>query len=201
MRGGGSWWRSTSRRLSCSYQWRSIYAEEVETDVPERWRDAVRGLESRPWVNRAMVLDLVDYLPNDCLAKIDIASMSHGLEVRSPLLDHRVVELACRMPGDLKWRRRWGRVPVGKAILRDLFSGGARSAQSAIRNPQSSIPSLPQSILTRRKMGFGVPVGGGWRGSTPTGCGESCWTAARGCAGLVLPSVLESYVAEHTSHR
>jgi asparagine synthase (glutamine-hydrolysing) len=128
-------------------------ADALADDPLARWEAALAGLDGRPWVDRAMALDLVDYLPNDCLAKVDIASMRHGLEVRSPLLDHRVVELARRMPVDLKWKSRVFGPPVGKVILRELFAaGGPRAAASAI-------PSLPQSVLARGKMGFGVPVG------------------------------------------
>ena len=113
-------------------------------NIPPAWLDALRGLDSRPWVDRAMAIDLADYLPNDCLAKVDIASMRHSLEVRSPFLDHRLVELARRMPADLKWSApaRWGRPPQGKAILRDALSD-----------------RLPPAIAHRGKMGFGVPVG------------------------------------------
>jgi asparagine synthetase B (glutamine-hydrolysing) len=134
-------------------------AEALADDPLEAWTAAIAGLDSRPWVDRAMAIDLADYLPNDCLAKVDIASMRHGLEVRSPFLDHRVVELARRMPVALKWRPRFGRPPLGKAILRDLFGEKGNEAiadcglnaaratavpsvvvnpQFAIRNPQFS---------------------------------------------------------------
>ena len=116
-------------------------AEALADDPLERWRVLIRDLDARPWADRAMAIDLQDYLPNDCLAKVDVASMAHGLEVRSPLLDHRVVELARQMPVAMKWRPRIGRFPQGKAILRDAFAG-----------------RLPPSVLRRGKMGFGVPV-------------------------------------------
>jgi asparagine synthase (glutamine-hydrolysing) len=130
-------------------------AAALAEDPLARWAERLAGLESRPWADRAMALDLADYLPNDCLAKIDISSMCHGLEVRSPLLDHRVVELARRMPVELKFQRRFCGLPRGKRILRELFSPAGRSA---IRDPQVAIPSLPPGILARGKMGFGVPV-------------------------------------------
>jgi len=118
------------------------FAQEALGDDPtEPWRGALAGLEDRPWLDRAMAIDLADYLPNDCLAKVDIASMRHSLEVRSPMLDHRVVELARRMPVHLKWRRRAGRLPQGKAVLREAMAD-----------------LLPAGILGRGKMGFGVPV-------------------------------------------
>lgn len=80
--------------------------------------------------------DLVTYLPCDLMTKVDIASMAHGLECRQPFLDYRVVELAARMPQRLKFR--FGR---GKRILRSVFGD-----------------LLPEAILRRPKMGFGVPL-------------------------------------------
>ena len=86
-----------------------------------------------------MVGDLLTYLPGDLLVKVDLASMAHGLECRGPFLDHRVVELAAAMPLDRKLRFRPGR---SKVVLKRAFAD-----------------LLPKSIRTRRKMGFGVPVG------------------------------------------
>ena len=80
--------------------------------------------------------DLVTYLPCDLMTKVDIASMAHGLECRQPFLDHRVVELAARMPRRLKFRS--GR---GKRILHETFG-----------------ELLPPVIRRRAKMGFGVPL-------------------------------------------
>lgn len=83
--------------------------------------------------------DLGTYLANDILAKVDIASMANGLEVRCPFLDRDVVDLALRMPAELR---------RGKGILRKAFRG-----------------LLPPSILARGKMGFGVPLTEWLRGS------------------------------------
>ena len=52
----------------------------------------------RDHVTRAMIADILTYLPGDLLVKVDIASMAHSLECRGPFLDHRVVELAAAMP-------------------------------------------------------------------------------------------------------
>ena len=167
-------------------------AEALAEDPLADWRAAIAGLDSRPWVDRAMAIDLADYLPNDCLAKVDIASMRHSLEVRSPLLDHRVVELARRMPVDLKWRPRLGRMPQGKAILRELFSEGGGGAP-ALR--------LPRSVLTRGKMGFGVPVSR-WLATDHADWMRGILLDRRTLArGLTHRGAVEEMIAAHTAFR
>ncbi|HEX8203986.1 MAG TPA: asparagine synthase (glutamine-hydrolyzing), partial [Isosphaeraceae bacterium] len=96
-------------------------------------------------VSRAMVADLLTYLPGDLLVKVDLASMAHGLECRSPFLDHRVVELALALPLRRKLRLRRGR---SKAVLKQAFAD-----------------LLPPAIATRPKMGFGVPIDRWFRGA------------------------------------
>ena len=95
----------------------------------------------RDVVTQASMADLLTYLPCDLMAKVDVASMAHGLEVRQPMLDYRVAELAAAMPVGLKFRGR-----RGKLILRDAFG-----------------PMIPRSIWRRPKMGFGVPIAGWFR--------------------------------------
>ncbi len=89
-------------------------------------------------VTRATIADLLTYLPGDLLCKVDIASMAHSLECRSPFLDHRVVELALAMPLRRKLRLRGGR---SKVVLKRAFAD-----------------LIPRAIATRPKMGFGVPI-------------------------------------------
>ncbi len=86
------------------------------------------------------------YLPCDGLNKVDIASMAHGLETRAPFLDHKVVELAGRIPRRLKMRPTL-RGFEGKLVLKETFAD-----------------LLPRPILVRRKMGFGVPIAAWFRG-------------------------------------
>jgi asparagine synthase (glutamine-hydrolysing) len=86
---------------------------------------------------RMMYCDAVSYLPDDILAKVDRASMAVSLETRVPFLDHRVAELAARIPVDLKVRD--GR---GKHILRKLLHS-----------------LVPPELVDRPKAGFGIPVG------------------------------------------
>ncbi len=87
-------------------------------------------------------VDVSSYLVDDLIAKVDIATMAHSLEARSPLLDHRLMELAASIPADLKVRggeKKW--------IFRE-----------ALR------PWLPGEILDRPKQGFSVPLSSWLRG-------------------------------------
>ena len=93
-------------------------------------------------VTRAQYVDIKSYLPEDILVKVDRMSMAHSLEVRAPILDHKVMEYAARLPSELKLNGK-----ESKYIFKKMNGG-----------------RLPQDILYRRKQGFNVPLDSWLRG-------------------------------------
>jgi asparagine synthase (glutamine-hydrolysing) len=125
----------------------SLYTDDfldvLHANDPGHWlRDALAPEPYLDPVDAVLRGDTLLYLPEDLLAKVDIASMANSLEARSPLLDHRLVEFCAALPSSYKLRGR-----TSKWLLRRLMAD-----------------RLPPAVLTRPKMGFGVPVGEWLRG-------------------------------------
>ncbi len=87
-------------------------------------------------LDQLLWVDINSYLPNDLLVKMDIASMAHSLETRSPLLDHEFMELTAKIPSSLKLRGNTNKYIFKKALKK----------------------LLPAEILNRPKMGFSMPI-------------------------------------------
>jgi asparagine synthase (glutamine-hydrolysing) len=100
------------------------------------------GSPTEPGVAGLQRLDVATYLPGDLLPKSDIASMAHSLELRSPLLDHKVLELGLSLPDRLKQRGLEGKLALRRAFADDL----------------------PPLVSGRGKSGFGVPLAAWFRG-------------------------------------
>jgi len=112
------------------------------TEPPTALNGDAPDLAALNGLQRMMALDLLTYLPDDILVKVDRAAMSVALETRVPFLDHRVVEFAWRLPQAYKLRDG-----VTKWILRQVL-----------------YRYVPKALIERPKMGFGIPVGDWLRG-------------------------------------
>jgi asparagine synthase (glutamine-hydrolysing) len=122
-------------------QKQAVYCHElrellVEHNSYDLVADAFAGSDGPELVDRTLNVDVLTYLPGDLLAKMDIATMANSLEARSPLLDHKLMEFAATLPASLKIRGR-----TGKWVLKQVARGW-----------------LPDEVIDRRKMGFGVPI-------------------------------------------
>jgi asparagine synthase (glutamine-hydrolysing) len=99
-------------------------------------------IDAKHILDATLGVDLNLYLPYDLLVKVDIASMAVGLEARSPMVDHEFIEFVARLPARFK---------ISGLTLKAVF----KKALAGL---------LPDSILNRRKMGFGVPLDLWFRG-------------------------------------
>ncbi|MFQ5991451.1 MAG: asparagine synthase (glutamine-hydrolyzing) [Nitrospiraceae bacterium] len=114
-------------------EFRQIVESEDTSEMMIQWFDEAQAMGQ---LDRLLEVDTRSYLPDDLLVKVDRATMAHGLEARSPLLDHKLVEFVAALPVDQKVRR--GRT---KHVLREAMRGW-----------------LPDRTLDREKKGFSVPI-------------------------------------------
>lgn len=128
-------------------------------------------------VERMMYLDLVTYLVDDILVKVDRASMAASLEVRSPLLDHRVVEFAWRLPLSFKLRDGVGKLPLRRLLQR----------------------YVPARLTDRPKMGFGLPVDHWLRGDLREWAESLLCLRSLRESGAYRPGVVRRLWEEHVS--
>lgn len=166
--------------------------EEMYNGLVSHWKhpaDLVRGgrehgtalTDRSRWATlpdftqRMMYLDSVSYLPDDILAKVDRASMAVSLEARVPLLDHRVVEFASRIPLGMKIRNG-----QGKWLLRQVL-----------------YQYVPAELIERPKMGFGVPIDSWLRGPLREWAEELLDERRLGQEGYFNPAPIRAKWTEH----
>lgn len=171
-------------------RWVSVFDSGAKHDLytdsfRHETRDVAASALLEPWfrnsngagiVDAALLADIKTYLPNDLLVKVDIASMAVSLEARSPFLDHHVIEFAATLPENLKVRGLTTKYLL-KRSLRQL---------------------LPPQNLTRRKMGFGVPIGHWFRGKLEPFLRSTLLSDKASNRGLFRNEVVRQMVELHT---
>ena len=171
-------------------RWVSVFDSQAKQDLyTDSFRQETRAHSAAgiidPWfarangsgiVDAALLTDIMTYLPNDLLVKVDIATMANSLEARSPFLDHHVIEFAASLPEKYKLRGLTTKYLL-KQVLRKL---------------------LPAENLGRRKMGFGVPIGHWFRGKLQPFLRETILSEAALKRGLFKPEAVKRLVELHT---
>src|SRR5687767_6811987 len=128
-------------------------------------------------VDALLLTDTLTYLPNELLAKVDIATMAVSLEARSPFLDHHVIEFAASLPEKFKLRGMTTKY-ILKRVLKEL---------------------LPSENIGRRKMGFGVPIGQWFRGEFQQLLRDTLLTEKSLGRGLFKPEGVRRMIEVHAS--
>ena len=170
-------------------RWISAFDENAKLDLySDEFRLQTAAYSTidviRPWfakangagiVDASLLTDTMTYLPNDLLVKMDIASMTVSLEARSPFLDHHLMEFAASLPEKLKLRRMTTKYLL-KRVLKEL---------------------VPEENLSRKKMGFGVPIGHWFRGSMQSFLRETLQSEKALARGLFKKDKVRQLIDQH----
>jgi len=163
------------RRLFSPAFLRAIDGHRAE----DRYVAAVRDAPGRSPLDRAQYADLSIWLPGDILTKVDRTSMSVGLEAREPLLDHRLIRFAARLPESMRLRGGEGKWLMKRALA----------------------AHVPPGILRRTKMGFVTPVSDWFRGALADQAAALARSPTMIETGWFSMSEITTLAAEHRAGR
>ncbi len=159
-----------------------LFSAELKSDLQgyqaiEVFRRHARQAPTDHPLSLVQYLDMKTYLPGDILTKVDRASMAHALEVRVPILDHKLVEWISGLSPELKLRGR-----EGKYIFKQALQ-----------------PQLPDEILYRQKMGFAVPLASWFRGPLREKVRSGILDGCMAESGMFNRDYLNTLVEQHQS--
>jgi len=171
--------------------WMGIFSDEEKNMLyMDEFKNMIKGsgpldFMSRQFTNtelldpaeKAMKTDIETNLPGDLTVKMDIATMANSMEARAPFLDRRLMEFAASIPSELKLKGR-----TSKYIIKKL-----------------ALKFLPKEILSRRKMGFAVPIGGWFKNELKSYISEILLDRKALGRGYFKEGSIEKLISEHTS--
>jgi len=141
--------------------------------------DKYKEAEADSFLDKTLYADVMMYLPDDLLVKVDVASMANSLEARSPFLDHEFMEFAAKIPSELKLKGR-----TTKYVLKESLKG-----------------ILPDEVLYREKMGFGVPIDHWFRNELKDMAYDIILGERARSRGYFKTSALKKILDEHSSYK
>jgi asparagine synthase (glutamine-hydrolysing) len=190
-------WRRTFRRLKAldqkkllyylrithfheSYQ-RQLYTPEFrrllgKVCTVDLMLDKYRESDAHDFLDATLDVDLGIYLPDTLMTKTDIAAMAHALELRAPMLDHTFLEFAARIPANLKLKDG----TIGKYIFKKAVE-----------------PFLPNEVIYRKKMGFGVPIDHWFRNELKEMVYDTLLGSSARARGYFRHEYIESMLSRH----
>ena len=163
-----------------NHLWDTLVNEETKRQIGEYDPFSVthyyyHKADTEDHLSKILYTDLKTYLPGDILVKVDRMSMAHSLEVRAPILDHRVIEFAASLPVQLKYNQG-----EKKYILKQAFQ-----------------KMLPPEVMYRKKMGFSVPLAEWLRGELKTFAENYFFTDNSGLSNFIKIEHLRKIWEDH----
>jgi len=153
----------------------TLYADARLHSTTDRLAPIFAAYRDLDGVDAMLAADVAWYLPTDLLVKMDIATMAHSLEARSPFLDWKLTEFVARLPSDVKLRGRTSKYLLRKAVAN----------------------SVPDANMHRPKQGFAVPIAAWFRGELREFLADHVLSARFHDRGLFRPAEVRRLVDDH----